>query len=692
MGDLSSTWIQRRENDILEHSRRLLDAVQLCTPTIQSLPNELLTDIFRSTCTTVGKPPSHTPIKPGILLQIPPPMSKFSESPKFSPFIATLLSLVCKRWRLVILSDLILWSDITISPGTGATDPGGALNWAVRSAIRSYPTPMSLSVTNSSGSPVAPMHLIPFINNNGQRIRELKAYLRMIGDSARDFAALQSPMPNLEVLEVGCSPDWGTPPGVGLPQLFSRNYPRLKHLSIQHFTTVPPRAFTNLVTLVLSYSLGRVTSDDFLALVAGSPRLEVLWVKRYKVTRSRNFNPLAPVPLPRLSSITLENCDSSLILSHLKIPDTATLRIMYPMHYLERRPRKALTDSFPQNPAIIGSLRNVRTLSYGVDETTAVLFLKDSRGKKSVLVKQGHEAPELELFPSAGRTYSLFDARFHGLFALDPGADLLGQLTTLELDLRGLPNSNTGGSNLSFWLALFDSTPLLEVLRASYSYFPPMLDGLNPSNKGRKVLCPSLRTLQLDIRTGAFDLKSDWFLHLIDTTRWRGKCGSPFRDLFVCLTSSGYGHEFTLPPDTVRAMFSLRDAGVVNMKYSNGNSSHKFGESPVFISPHAMSDSHFSFSQIRTIMCCRNFRDRSGKTGRPPLIGRRFMMSWNSLPRMARFDSLSLAMHGQSHASDLLMYLPVTPLRYTLRIYKVGMCMALFWIDALMATVVCNRI
>ena len=607
---ICSTWIQHREVsssgldiEVVEGSLKMLplqddifgqdmdlDAVQLFTPTIQLLPNELLTDIFRCACVTVEQPPSHTPIKPDILLEIPPPVSKFSETPKFSPFIAALLSLVCRRWRLVILSDFILWSDVIVFPSrTRTTNSGSAFEWAVTCAIRSYHTPMSISITNFSESPIPTMHLANFININGQRIRELKAYLWTIGD----FTALQCPLPNLEVLEVGCSPDWETPPDVGLPLLFSRNYPRLKHLSIQHFATVPPRAFTNLITLVLSYSHGRVILDDFLALIADSPRLEVLWVKRYRVIQSTSPNPPAPVPLRRLSSVTLENCDSHLILSTLKIPDTATIRIMYPMHYLGQHPRNPLIDSFSLDPTLIGSLKNVRTVSYGVDETTAVLFLKNSQGEKLVHVEQGHKAPDSGLFRRRGRTDRLFNTPFHNLFSLDQAADFLGSLTTLELDLRGLPNDSTGGSSLSFWLTFFQSTPLLEVLHASFSFLPAMLDGLNPSNNGREVVCPSLRRLQLDICTCASDLKNDWLLQVVDTTRWRGKCGSPFRDVFVYLMSSGYGHEFTLPSDAVCAMFSLRGAGVENMVFSNGNSLHRFGKSPVFISP--CFDVEFSF-------------------------------------------------------------------------------------------------
>ena len=559
---------------------RPLDAVQLLTTTIQSLPNEVLTDILRSVCAVVAPPPPHTPVGPGVLLDIPPPMSKFSETPKFSALIATILSLVCKRWRLVILSDLILWSDIIISRhGVQTTTLDHALKWAIIYATRSNPTPISISVTSFFGSPEAPAYLAQFININGERIRELKAYLRMTDDFTRDFEKLQSPMPNLEVLEIGCSPDWGTPRGVELPQLFSRKYPLLKHLSIQHFTVVPPRAFTNLATLVLSYSHGRVRFEDFLALISGSPRLETLWIKRYGVVRSMSSDPPAPVSLPRLSSITLENCDSHLILSALIIPDTATLRIMYPMHYLGRRPRNTLADAFPLEPAIIGSLKNAQTLSYGVDETTAVLFFKDSQGQKLVHVEQAHKVPNLVLFPFGRQADGFFNTRFQDLFALDQAADLFGSLTALELDLRGLPNHGIGGSHLPFWLAFFESTPLLETLRVSYAYLPEMLDGLNPPNNDRKVLCPSLRTLQLDIRTGAFDLKNDWLLQVIDTTRWRGKCGSPLRDVFVYLVSSGCGQEFALPPDAVRAMFSLKDAGVENMMFSNGTSTHRFGES-----------------------------------------------------------------------------------------------------------------
>ena len=149
-------------------------------------------------------------------------MSKFSKTPKFSPFIATLLSLVCRRWCLVILSNFILWSDVIVFPSrTRMTNSGSAFKWAVTCAICSYPTLMSISITNFSGSPIPTMHLTNFININRQRIRELKAYLRTI----RDFMALQCPMPNLGVLEVGCSRDWESPPDVGLPLLFPCNYP-----------------------------------------------------------------------------------------------------------------------------------------------------------------------------------------------------------------------------------------------------------------------------------------------------------------------------------------------------------------------------------------------------------------------------------------------------------------------------------
>ena len=581
--------------DILERDmitlRRQLDTVQLFIAPIQSLPNELLSDILRSACTTTEKPPPHTPARRGMLLFIPPPMSVFSETPKFSTTIATLLSLVCKRWRLVILADLALWSNVDIRPSEA--NLSSALESAITYATRSDPVAMSVSVSNSTESPLAMIHFAHFINNNSQRIRELKAYLRVTGGPSNDFNQLRSPMPNLEVLELGCSPHWGTLASPALPQLFSHNHPRLKHLSIQHFTTIPPQAFTDLVTLVLSHSNGRVLLEDFLALVVGSPRLEVLWLKRYLISQSANPHSPTSVSLPRLSSITLENCDSNLILSVLRLPDTATLRIMYAMYYLGRRHRNALSDAFPLNPTIVGSLNNVRTLSYGVDDTTAVLFLKDSEDNKLVHVEQGHNLPDPAPLPFARQHTTWLRTYFHDLFALEQAVDLLGNLTTLELDLRGLPNHDMGGSRLSFWLAFFESSSRLEVLRASYAYLPMMLDGLNPSNHtARAVLCPSLRTLQLDIRTGAFDLKNDWLLQVIDTTRWRGKCGSPFRDVSVYLMSSGYGHEFTLPSDAVRAMFTLRDAGVENMTFSNGIKTYRFGESLFDISTRFGCDSH----------------------------------------------------------------------------------------------------
>ena len=71
-----------------------------------------------------------------------------------------------------------------------------------------------------------------------------------------------------------------------------------------------------------------------------------------------------------------------------------------------------------------------------------------------------------------------------------------------------------------------------------------------------------------------------------------GKCGSPFRDVSVYLMSSGCGHEFMLPSDTARAMFTLRDAGVENMIFSNGIETYTFGKSPVCISTCWRHDSH----------------------------------------------------------------------------------------------------
>ena len=346
----------------------------------------------------------------------------------------------------------------------------------------------------------------------------------------------------------------------------------------------------------MSQSHDRVTLGNFLALIADNPRLEKLWVKKYKIAKSASPHPPAPVSLPRLSSITPENCDSHLILSVLRIPNTATLRIMYALRYVTRRVRNSLADAFPLNPTIVGSLKRVQVLLYDVDETTAILFLKDSQGKKLVHVEQGHKVPELGPLLIGRRFPSFFDTDFRGLFALDQAADLFASLTTLQLDLRGLPNYDIGDSGLSFWLSFFRSAPLLEVLRASYLPMPPMLDGLNLSNNNRTVLCPSLRKLQLDIRTGAFDLKNDWLLQVIDTTLWRSRCGSPFREVFVYLMSSGYGHEFMLPPDAVRAMFSLRNAGVKKMVFSNGTTSHKFGESPISISSRLRCDPHFVLS------------------------------------------------------------------------------------------------
>lgn len=248
-------------------------------------------------------------------------------------------------------------------------------------------------------------------------------------------------------------------------------------------------------------------------------------------------------------------------------------------------------DTFPLDPTIVGPLKRTRVLSYGVDENTAVLFLKDSRGKKVVHVEQGDQGPGQPLV--RGR---LFGTSFHSMWALNQTANLFTGLTTLELDLQGLPDHEMEGMNLSFWLAFFKSTPLLESLHAFYLTVPPMLDGLNPSNNGRDIPCPFLRTLQLDIRTRASDLKEDWLLQVIDTARWRGKCRSPFRDVFVNLVSSHYGTKFTLPPDAVRAMFTLRAAGVENMVFSNGTTTQQFGESSISISSCSGCDSHFVLS------------------------------------------------------------------------------------------------
>ena len=71
-------------------------------------------------------------------------------------------------------------------------------------------------------------------------------------------------------------------------------------------------------------------------------------------------------------------------------------------------------------------------------------------------IEQGHDFPDLGQVTLVRRCASLTTG-FHDLFVLEQAAGLLGNLTTLELDLRGLPNHDMGGSRLSFWLTFFES-------------------------------------------------------------------------------------------------------------------------------------------------------------------------------------------------------------------------------------------
>lgn len=164
------------------------------------------------------------------------------------------------------------------------------------------------------------------------RLKELHIWTPyMHGAPEKMWNLCQSPAPILESLTVSLNAYDVN--GVALPQLFSGHTPRLKHLTLRHFSTWPHNRFENLthVSLHAQPHMSRYTLPEFLEFLEKSPLLEELVLIEAgpdtdSVTSDDNRS-LEPVPLGRLRNIEIGGWESAemvtTFLSYLIIPSDA---------------------------------------------------------------------------------------------------------------------------------------------------------------------------------------------------------------------------------------------------------------------------------------------------------------------------------------------------------------------------------
>ena len=262
----------------------------------------------------------------------------------------TPLSLVCKRWREVILECGVLWTSIPVD--SSRLDH---LESTLIMLKRSNGVELELSVhlDASSGGPECTHSIVQIFTKQGVRIRSL--HLRM--DSRGSFKR-------------------GTQPSEAAANAIAaiNGIILLKpHPTAQH----PTHLFQGLSTLSLSLpsSAAVVNLSVILDIMKSCPRLEYLHLASF-FSINEDCPSTSVVRMSNLLRLSLRRCDSASILSHIITPKTSFIDVVM-NHRRTRRPfaHAHILTAFPDVP------NNIHAL----EETTKLILEEDkSNGEFSL--------------------------------------------------------------------------------------------------------------------------------------------------------------------------------------------------------------------------------------------------------------------------------------------------------------------
>jgi hypothetical protein len=215
------------------------------------------------------------------------------------------------------MSDASLWSKIRVN----IANPQ-ALESTTAYINRSKEAWLSLDISaEPSISADETVPWVQFLNHHSSRIRSFS----LSDDKGPMFLELSQELYLPVVESLVLRGDSESAPE--LPQIFHRDLPHLRHLSLFQFSLWPRDIFTNLVTLRLSNHGHEMSISTFLDVLDESPLLQELELERYEPVDSQ-LSPLNRVSsLHYLSKLQLQSCNALRILSHLHLSPIITIRL-----------------------------------------------------------------------------------------------------------------------------------------------------------------------------------------------------------------------------------------------------------------------------------------------------------------------------------------------------------------------------
>ena len=368
------------------------------------------------------------------------------------------LSLVCKGWREMILEHGVLWSSVPVD-----TSRPDCLEFTLTVLGRSNGAELELSVYLDASSSALGRAVVRTLRHEGARIRSLH-------------------------LNAGshCVPERG----VQLPEIAANEFSAIGEFmlpepnpSTQHPTNLF-RALSNL-SLSLPSSGAAVNVSTILEIILSCACLERLSLISFHSV-NRDCSPTSVVHMPNLLRVSLRDCDSATILSHIITPTTSFIDVVMSPRRARRSPAHThILTAFPHFPANVRALKETTKLILEEDENRREfsLGLGPLRSRSSSLVITNR-------CPSSEK----FIPRSLGAIAAHPyfGAT------------RSFTFSCTSCAPRS-WPLILDGFPLLSELNTSVRHATDVVCALMHTRLDKSPLCPSLERMKFRVHWGGED-------------------------------------------------------------------------------------------------------------------------------------------------------------------------------------------
>ena len=291
----SSSQLQELDEAISQILLRSRELHNTLYSKVAPLPDHILSSILEKACV----------VEPELA---PPPWkhsSVFYGFPEFSAFTARTLSSVCTRWRLLLLSNPIVWSDVRVT----IRRPENLL-WMEACLVRSGPSPIGCTIQIDQPERIPGIDLTKVIARHQSAIRCLKVNPR----TKEEFRFLTLGMDNLERLHI----DAGAKASNCLPTCHLK---KLRAVVLQNLHSVPPKVLFNITDLTLSDITFPVPAVTLVEMFQESQTLEVVRIIKTDVTEGPQR---CLVSLPNLKLLCVSSSSPVNVLRMLSpLPNTS---------------------------------------------------------------------------------------------------------------------------------------------------------------------------------------------------------------------------------------------------------------------------------------------------------------------------------------------------------------------------------